>query len=146
MSFKTNKKAFLDPANPDSILSIYCTLVGVELALKDANISSPSGHDVPAMLQQLSTSANGLPIISAQLNSLIAQLKLDLSSVTCQGKNGQPISVPAHSYPYLRYSRQTGDWGGVGETSGALIVSLESTCRNLRAFLTTHGTGLGVQL
>lgn len=147
MSFASNKKAFLNPATPSSLFRTYCILVAIELALKDANVLVLNGgHDVPTMLQQAATAALAPPSITAQLNSLLAKLRVDLNSITCQGRNGQPTAVPSHSYPYLRYTRQIGDWGGVSETPANLIQALEATCNSLRIFLNTHSATLGVQL
>lgn len=147
MSFTSNKRAFLNPATQEPLLSAYCILVAIELALKDANIPAQNGgHDVPTMLQFAANAMAPTSVVSAQLSSFSAQLKTDLSAITCQGKQGSPIGVPGHNYPFIRYSRQHGDWGGVDETPIKRVFALEATCNNLRVFLVTHGATLGVQL
>lgn len=147
MAFTSNKKAFLNPASSDSLFSAYCTLVVIELALKDAHVPAPNGgHDVPEMLQLAAAAITSAPAVTAQLTGYSARLKADLGAITCQDRNGQPGTLPARSYPYLRYTRLSGDWGGVSETPANLILALEATCNNLRMFLTTHSATLGVQL
>lgn len=147
MAFTSNIKAFLNPAIQDPLSRAYCMLVAIELALKDASFTvSGGGHDVPGMLQLAANAIAGSPATSAQLNSLSLQLKNALGAITCQGKNGHPTHVPPVNYPYLRYTRRSGDWGGINETPANSLSILEAVCQNLRAFLIQHRTMLGVQL
>ncbi|NRT58142.1 hypothetical protein [Sphaerotilus uruguayifluvii] len=147
MAFSTNKRTFLNFASPAPLLKTYCILVAIELALKDAAVpAGRGGHDVPTMLDNVADSISGAPSISGALKSISLQLRRDLASITCQEKGGAVGNVPPYSYPYIRYSRHSGDWGGVNETSPALISGLEVTCNNLLGLLTTHGSTIGVHL
>lgn len=149
MAFTSNIRAFYNLSQPHPLFDSYRLLVALELALKDANCTVPGGgHDVPNMLVAAANlpSAVALPHISAQLNSYSAKLRIDLGSITCQGKKSLPEPVPPSSYPYIRYSRCFGDWSGVKETSSQTLTTLETTCRLICAFISAHGALIGVYL
>lgn len=147
MAFTANIRSFLNLTQSDPLVNSYRFLVAVELALKDGKYTVlGGGHDVPGMLQMAASLPTALPYISAQLFSFSQILRNNLGSITCQGKNGGHQSVPPSSYPYIRYGRRTGDWGGMNETPNQNFVDLELTCRNLCTFLSAHGAHLGVHL
>lgn len=146
MAFTTNIRIFKLPSPQHALSVSYRLLVAVELALKDANCAGGGGHDVPGMLTVAANLPTATPHISGQLNSYALQLRATLGQITCQGRNGAPTPVPGHSYPYLRYCRVAGDWGGVHETAAARLAALALICQNLCAFLSVHGRTLGVSL
>lgn len=147
MAFTTNVQIFRNLANGHSLLTSYRLLAAVELALKDANCTvAGGGHDVPGMLDVAASRPAAQPFVPGQLISFAGQLRSSLGLLKCQGKNGNPQPVPAHSYPYMRYCRFDGDWGGVDETPPAYVTALEQVCQNLCAFLSVHGPKLGVNL
>jgi len=149
MAFTSNIRAFFNLAHPNALVHSYRLLVAVELALKDGNCTVPGGgHDVPGMLQVAANlpTALALPYVSGQLLSFSQHLRNNLGLIICQGKNGAPQSVPPANYPYIRYGRHMGDWGGLDETPDQYFADLEHTCQNLCAFLSAHGAHLGVHL
>lgn len=150
MAFTSNIRAFRDLSQQEDLVDLYRMLVALELALKDANCvtTGPANHDVPSMLAIAAhlPSAAALPFVSAQLIGYAAALKNDLTSVTCQGKDGNPCPVPAKSYPFIRYARRVGDWGGVAETPAQALSALRATCHNIIQLFLTHGAALGVHL
>lgn len=145
MAFTSNIRSFFNLTKSDPLVDSYRLLVAVELALKDSG-RPPGGHDVPGMLQAVARLPTAPPHISAQLNAFSQQLRNDLGSITCVGKTGSPIPVPCNNYPFMRYGRHAGEWGGVDETPRQHFVALETTCRNLCAFLSAHGALVGVHL
>jgi hypothetical protein len=126
MAYTTSIRAFGRLALRDALVDSYRMLVALELALKDAKcFNGGSGHDVPSMLTvaaYLPATLN-FPYVGAQLLGYSATLKSDLVAIYCQGKDGKPTTVPWHNYPYIRYTRRPGDWGGVAETPTRSIVS-----------------------
>lgn len=147
MAFTTNIRIFRLPSPQHALSVSYRLLVAVELALKDANCGAGGGgHNVPGMLTVAANLPAATPQISGQLSSYALQLQTTLGLISCQGKNGMPTPVPSNSYPYLRYCRVAGDWGGVNETPPANLTDLEHICQNLCAFLSVHGRTLGVNL
>ncbi len=146
MAFTSNIQEFLSPTLSGQLVTSYRLLVAIELALKDGNCTAADGHDIPTMLQVAANLPGTAPMISAQLNSFSAALRSDLGTITCQGLNGRPKPVPPNKYPYIRYNRYAGDWGGIDETAPVAITSLENTCRGLCVFLAAHGAAIGVRL
>lgn len=147
MAYTTSTRAFRDLATQDPLVDSYRLLVAIELALKDAALGPPGGHDVPAMLSAAAhTASSTFPFVSAQLNSYAASLGHDLGQISCNDRNGNVSPVPSKSYPHMRYGRRFGDWGGVSETPAAALGTLESTCHLLCGFLIAHGAKFGVHL
>lgn len=147
MAFTSNVRIFRNLAQPESLVNSYRLLVALELALKDGNCAvAGGGHDVPKMLVVAARLPAAQVFVSAQLLSFSQKLQANLGLITCQGVNGLPRPVPPHSYPYIRYGRRVGDWGGNSETPNAHFFDLELTCQNLCAFLVVHGPNLGVNL
>lgn len=149
MTHKTNIRAFLQITKPHALYDAYSALVAIELALKDGGYKSgQGGHDIPEMLAKLSqtVAALGHTAISAQLNSLETQLRTGLSNVTCTRQNNTPGPVPTYSYPYMRYTRCTGDWGGHSETVDSRLYDLLFTSKNLISQLRANGATFGVQI
>ena len=147
MAFKSNIKAFYQN-NTDPLFVSYRLLVAIELALKDAKYPPLGSHDIPSMLANAARSPtlSVAPAIAPQLLSLSAKLKRDLGAITCQDKKGAPQSVPPASYPYIRYSRCAGDWGGASETPLSNLIALRDTCQSICSFLSTHRNSIGVSI
>lgn len=149
MTHKTNIEAFLRITQPHDLYDAYSALVAIELALKDGGYKhGQGGHDIPEMLAKLSqtVAALGHTAISAQLNSLESQLRTDLSNLICTKPNNSTGQVPTYSYPYMRYTRCAGDWGGVSETINTYLSDLLSTCNNLISQLRANGPAFGVHI
>ena len=95
------KNAALGISNP--LLRLYCSLVELELAIKDHLQQQPSGswkngHRVTVWLTDLGES------------SLSTQLSTQLSVLYCTNKNGDEANVQATQYPDLRYLRHETDF------------------------------------
>jgi hypothetical protein len=148
MAFTSNIRAFRGLPKSDLVES-YLLLIAFELACKDGNcLGSKSGHDVPRMLQEVANlpGVANKGVVRAQLMSFSAQLSKDLGLITCQGKAGTPQQVPPSNYPYIRYCRHLGDWGGVSETHNYRITALLNTCKNIQTFLSSHAAIIGIKL
>lgn len=144
MPYTTNVSAFLQIGTGNLLFDSYRILVAIELALKDLGIDSgTTGHDVPSMLAQ---AAVQYPALAAQLNTHQAKLRADLVQIICNDKNRQPTAVKSNNYPYARYTRFTGDWGGISETPAQCLAALAQTCNSLLGDLRTHKATLGIQI
>jgi hypothetical protein len=132
------------------ISTAYRLLVAIELALKDAGLAPPGtgGHDIPSMLANAALAANaaGQPFLSGQLSAYSAQLTASLGAITCTGLKQAFQQVPSTSFPYIRYTRVAGEWGGTNETPNHVIKTLEMLCQTLFGFLLAHGKPIGVKL
>jgi hypothetical protein len=147
MAYRTNISAFLSISSENSLASSYAKLIACELALKDANCHAPgNGHDVPAMLTIAAALPGAQVFLSAQLIGLITQLNADLAALQCLNKAGVAVAVRSTQYPDMRYTRHSGDWGGVSETPDSAIDQLETTCSKLCELLAAHGSVIGVFL
>jgi len=144
MPFKTNIRDF-GGKSPSHLVDSYLILVTIELALKDGNFANgvTGGHDVPSMLTNV---GHSIGTLTAQVTSLVASLGNAISSVTCQDQYGKAIPVPRSSYPYLRYCRCKGDWGGAQETAQQNLADLYSLCQQTLSFLKLHQKAIGITL
>lgn len=144
MSYSTNISTFLQVGTSNQLLESYRILVAIELALKDLGLTAgPTGHDIPSMLAE---KASQHPALASQLNGHQAKLKADLVQLICNNKNNQPAAVKADNYPHARYTRFTGDWNGVSETSPQSLIELAQTCNSLLAHLRMHKATLGIEI
>lgn len=143
MAYQTNISAFLPNGPPNPLLDAYRILVAIELALKDIGCTCTGGHDIPTMLGQ---AASRHPMLASQLNVHQARLRADLSKLTCNSPKGQPAPVLPNNYPHARYTRFTGDWGGIHETPHQSVAVLAQTCHSLLSHLQTHKVTLGIYL
>jgi hypothetical protein len=97
-----NKQAFANGivvASP--LLSLYCSLVIIELAVKDHLAPWPTGHKVIEWLTSL-----GEP-------SLAQQLRTALMVLQCTDRSGNQAPVSGDQYPDLRYLRHDSDFAGM---------------------------------
>jgi hypothetical protein len=124
------------------LLRTYCALVSLELGLKDhlGLTESPDngGHDLPDLLNQLKQSHQHM---RGQLNTFQTQLRDRLSQIRCQGRRGSAGSVPASSYPHLRYMRHGQDWPADCSTEAQLF-AVNATVEKLCSVLKHHGIQL----
>jgi hypothetical protein len=141
MPYSYNRSAFRAGAD-DSLpilLRTYCSLVALELGLKDflGLQESPgnAGHDLPDLLNQVKQRNRRS---CGSINSIQTQLRNQLTAIRCQGKAGVPHSIPAQSYPHIRYMRHTSDWQTDFSTDQQLHAVL-STVRKLVSSLAHHG-------
>src|ERR1051326_8003550 len=97
-----NKKAFAaGRSSGQSLLALYCSLVVLEIALKDHSYPPwQGGHRVVDMV-----SAAGEAALSVQLSGR-------LSALLCTAVDGTPAPVDANKYPDLRYLRHMTDFAG----------------------------------
>jgi hypothetical protein len=144
VSYKYNRTAFnagCDQRNP-ILLRTYCALVSLELRLKDfLNLTGNpgnGGHNLPQLLVELKRRERRLV---PALNSILTQLRHRLTSIRSQGKGGVAQSVPATSYPHLRYFRHADDWPSDTSTDAQLHAVFE-TVEKLSALLTHHNVTL----
>jgi hypothetical protein len=139
-TFTFNRTAFFGAALTGPLTGAYCKLVGLELALKD-HFRVPNGHDVPSMLHRLSlalAAAGAPPATTTALNGLIGQLRFALTGLNCQGPAGIAQSVPANSYPYMRYLRHVSDHWPAPNSSDAELGLLNTTLDALLGLLRHH--------
>lgn len=144
-----NIQSFLFQLHPNHLAESYGILVALELALKDSgHIAGTGGHDVPSMLGRAkqSLAISGKLVLAAQVTSFEAKLKNDLGQLLCTGQKGSAQAVPTHSYPYARYTRFQGDWGGIDETPNLAIAGLLQTCQQILSFLRANSTDCGVSI
>ncbi len=108
MPHNYNRTAFasgINNANANPLLSLYCSLVVLELAIKDYLYTTNggtwvTGHKIILWLDDLNES------------SLSRQLSTALSTLYCTAVNGSEVSVCPHKYPDIRYLRHGNDFPG----------------------------------
>ena len=94
-----NRQAFQGGGNEDNpLLSLYCSLIDIELALKDHFPTWRSGHSIAQWLNDVGET------------SLSTQLREKLGLLQCTGKNGNGLPVDADRYPAIRYLRHQEDF------------------------------------
>ena len=141
MAYSYNRKAFHAGGNASLpiLLKTYCSLVALELGLKDflglSESSGNAGHDLPDLLNQVKQRERRT---RASVNSIQTQLRNQLTSIRCQGRAGFAQSIPAQSYPHLRYMRHQNDWSSDSSTDNQLHAVL-STVLKLTSSLSQHG-------
>lgn len=85
------------------LLSLYCSLVVIELALKDSLTPWRTGHTVQQWLTELN---------DAGLAALTYQLANQMQTLTCTDRLGQESVVDINHYPDLRYLQHEIDYPG----------------------------------
>ena len=90
-------------ASPNALLSFYCSLVAIELALKDSQPLWRRGHTISQWLTELA---------DAGLTSLTQQLSTSMQLLTCTDKTGNASRVSIDSYPDVRYLLHESDTPG----------------------------------
>jgi hypothetical protein len=141
MPYGYNRNAFQAGCNEPLpvLLRTYCSLVALELGLKDflGLLESPdnAGHDLPDLLNQVKQRERRT---CASINSIQTQLRHQLTAIRCQGRTGVPQSIPAQSYPNIRYMRHSDDWPADHSTDQQLHAVL-GTVRKLISSLAHNG-------
>jgi len=132
-TYAYNRSGFNSSA-AHQLKSTYCSLVAIELALKESlgkiNTTGNRGHDVPGLLQEYAAMKPDAGTILA----LSTQLGTALAALWSQGIRGTEQKVPSNSYPYLRYLRHdSGGWGGSHSTDAELsnLANVVSTAQTL---------------
>lgn len=99
-----NRTAFQGAAvAAGSLLSLYCSLVELELGIKDYFAASGwrGGHRVIDWISELGEAA------------LAVQLSNRLGSLRCTGRDGNVAPVAGNAYPDVRYLRHESDFAGM---------------------------------
>jgi hypothetical protein len=103
-----NRNAFQGlAAASDVLLRLYCSLVGLELGLKDhfSGTGWRNGHRIGDWVAELGEAALGV------------QLETRLSALQCTDRDGNPAPVAANSYPGIRYVRHETDFPGASTSA-----------------------------
>lgn len=112
LSHTRSTSAFAAVDSTDSLLRLYCEMVGLELLLKDRLPQWTGGHNIFTLLSgQFDTT----------VDSLATQLRQALSNLICTDRSGGASPVMLAKYPDLRYLHRSGDM-----TSGATDAQLDS--------------------
>ena len=148
MSYAYNKATFRSArasAGAPALLRIYCSLVVMELGLKEylglMNTPQNAGHDVPRLLTLFQVQLPATNYSRVMLGVKITQMRGRMSKMYCQGKDGNCQFLPAESYPYLRYVRHDSDWPN-SNCADADIDSLGTVVEDVFSFLKRSGVPL----
>lgn len=116
-----NRRAFgnLDTTSP--LLQLYCTLIAVELALKDDTGAVKIGHKV--IEQAKSYKIRDIDLAADGLENTLKQL-------ICTDLNGLRANVVTTKYPEVRYIRHESDFPG--DTTQASLEAARDAARVLR--------------
>lgn len=128
-----NKAAFTSGAiSTNSLLSLYCSLVVLELALKEHLYqTSPNwktGHRIIDWLNELGET------------SLSMQLSTKLSALYCTALSGTEVSVRPDKYPDIRYIRHESDFPG--KSTDTQIKDALDIIKDIRTSLIAKGVKL----
>ncbi len=128
-SFKTGAS---DSSNP--LLCLYCSLIVLELSIKDHFHRSGSGS--------WKTGHNIIDWLTNELGetSLGTQLDSKLSALYCTCRDGTEVNVVANRYPDIRYLRHENDFPGKS-TDDQLREVLE-IIKDIKTSLTNKGISL----
>lgn len=103
MPHQYNRNAFQSVvAGSSLLLRLYCSLVGLELAIKDHFNSGGwrAGHRIADWVAELGEAA------------LAVQLTTRLAALQCTSRDGSAAPVAANTYPDVRYLRHVTDFPG----------------------------------
>lgn len=123
------KGGMSNPSNP--LLCLYCSLVVLELAIKDHFYQFGSwkkGHYIIDWLTNLGETSLG------------TQLASKLSALYCTHKDGNEVNVDANRYPDIRYLRHETDFPGKS-TDSQLKEALE-IIKDIKTSLISRGISL----
>ena len=124
---------------PHELRLVYCSLVAIELALKEflgkIHTTGNRGHNVPHLLQQFA----GVSGDAGTVSSLATQLSGALTALWSQNGNGSSKSVPHDNYPYLRYLRHESDGWGEDQSTDMEVQHLADVVKSTRALLRNEG-------
>lgn len=140
MSYNYNREAFRagSHASLPILLRTYCALVALELGLKDhlglSDSSDNGGHDLPDLLNRVKLDNRRA---SACINAIQTQLRNHLTCIRCQNRSGRAQSIPAQSYPHVRYMRHTSDWASDCSTDNhlhAVLTTVQKLISSLKHY------------
>ncbi len=126
-----NRRAFgnLDTTSP--LLQLYCTLVSIELALKDDSTSSSKiGHKVIEYAKAYND--RNLDLAADALENTLKQL-------ICTNLSGLRANVNTQKYPDVRYLHHDSDFPG--DTSQAELEAALDAARTLKRELDRYWKG-----
>ncbi|MHC0068783.1 hypothetical protein ACWATR_38985 [Nostoc sp. UIC 10890] len=134
MPHSYNQKSFQvggsNPSNP--LLCLYCSLVVLELSIKDHLSQFGSWKTGHCIIDWLTTELGE--------TSLGTQLESKLSALYCTHRNGSEVKVDANRYPDIRYLRHEADFPGKS-TDNQLKEALE-IIKDIRTSLISKGISL----
>uniref|UniRef100_B8HZP8 HEPN domain-containing protein n=1 Tax=Cyanothece sp. (strain PCC 7425 / ATCC 29141) TaxID=395961 RepID=B8HZP8_CYAP4 len=119
-----------DPRNP--LLCLYCSLVVLELAIKDYLHQSGPWRKGHCIIDWLTTDLGE--------TSLGTQLESKLSALYCTYRDGSEVNVDANRYPDIRYLRHETDFPGKS-TDSQLKEALE-IIKDIKTRLISRGIRL----
>ena len=129
MPHSYNRAAFDDARSSTNVLlSLYGSLVKIELALKDRLNPWKGGHRLAEWLTDEADPG---------LTSLTVQLATGFGTLTGTDRNGQSSQLQLDSYPEIRYLRHEIDYPG-GSTEMQLMACL-LLVRDIENILRTKG-------
>jgi len=131
MPHVTNRAAFRDCDATDPCFRLYTLLVAIELALKDALVTFPNGHDLARLVSQ------GMPSIPSGLQAQLTSLDSSLRLLICTDR-GSAIPLNPAKYPGIRYLRHAND-GHVGGTQNADVIQALRDAKQLVTELRSAG-------
>lgn len=115
--------------SPNTLLSLYCSLVVIELSLKDSQVPWRRGHSIGQWLTELA---------DAGLTSLTQQLSTRMQVLSCTAVNGSSSWVKIDSYPDVRYLLHESD-GGAGTSTDQNISDCLALIRDIETVLDQQG-------
>lgn len=134
MRHSYNQQSFQIGASNSSnpLLCLYCSLVVLELSIKDHLHQSGSWRKGHSIIDWL-TNELGETSLGTQLDS-------KLSALYCTCRDGTEVNVEANRYPDIRYLRHENDFPGKS-TDDQLKEALE-IIKDIRTSLTNKGISL----
>jgi hypothetical protein len=124
------KVGLSNPSNP--LLSLYCSLIVLELAIKDHFHQSGSWKRGHCIIEWLTNDLNE--------TSLGYQLESKLSALYCTHSNGSEVSVDANRYPDIRYLRHETDFPG--KSTDSQLEEVLEIIRDIKTTLVNKGISL----
>jgi hypothetical protein len=134
MPHSYNKQSFKagesNPSNP--LLCLYCSLVVLELAIKDHFHQSGSWKRGHFIIDWLTTDLGE--------TSLGRQLESKLSALYCAHKDGSEVNVDANRYPDIRYLRHEIDFPG--KSTDSQLKEAVEIIKDIKTSLISRGISL----
>ncbi len=100
LSHARSRTAFAGVNQCDSLVRLYCEMIGLELMLKDPSPQWPRGHDLFFLLSNQ---------FDAVIDTYVIQLRQDLSQLKCTDPGGETSPIMLDKYPGIRYIHRSGD-------------------------------------
>jgi hypothetical protein len=134
MPHSYNQQSFQIGASNSSnpLLCLYCSLVVLELSIKDHFYRSGSWRTGHNIIDWLTTDLGE--------TSLGTQLDSKLSALYCTYKDGTEVNVVANRYPDIRYLRHENDFPG--KSTDTQLKEALDIIKDIRISLTSKGITL----